>query len=179
MIIPKNSYYEEDERLFSTGDPDLDDILEEVYYSGIEDGYEYAQKEFGGKSKALAIFAPGAWQAKEAAKYGYDDEDDYKEDRAGYALKGWLTPGTAMSVKHKARKMAEEGKSPEEIRRFLEGEGEYRKAGKNRRLIGTAEALTGGFGGVTHTAAHWEGLYDALANDDKRKKFKKNKKKDD
>lgn len=41
-----NSYYEEDEKLFSTGDSDLDDILEEVYYSGIEDGYDYAQREF-------------------------------------------------------------------------------------------------------------------------------------
>ncbi len=36
----------EDERLFSTGNDELDGILEEVYYSGIEDGYDYAQKEF-------------------------------------------------------------------------------------------------------------------------------------
>ncbi len=40
--------FEKDEKLFSTGDSELDDILEEVYYSGIEDGYEYAQKEFAG-----------------------------------------------------------------------------------------------------------------------------------
>ena len=45
MILSRN-YYEEDERLFSTGNDELDDILEEVYYSGIEDGYDYAQKEF-------------------------------------------------------------------------------------------------------------------------------------
>lgn len=52
MIIGKdlyNSYYEEDEKLFSTGNEELDDILEEVYYSGIEDGYDYAQREFGEK----------------------------------------------------------------------------------------------------------------------------------
>lgn len=46
MILFKNNYYEEDERLFSTGDEELDDLLEEVYYSGISDGYDYAQKEF-------------------------------------------------------------------------------------------------------------------------------------
>ena len=45
------SYYEEDERLFSTGNEELDDILEEVYYSGLEDGYDYAQKEFAEKEE--------------------------------------------------------------------------------------------------------------------------------
>lgn len=54
MIIGKdlyNSYYEEDEKLFSTGDSELDDLLTEVYYSGLEDGYDYAQKEFSSKLK--------------------------------------------------------------------------------------------------------------------------------
>ena len=50
MILYRNSYVE-DERLFSTGDSELDDILEEVYYSGLEDGYEYAQKEFAAVPK--------------------------------------------------------------------------------------------------------------------------------
>lgn len=40
------SWEEVDEKLFSTGNDELDEILEEVYYSGIEDGYNYAQKEF-------------------------------------------------------------------------------------------------------------------------------------
>ncbi len=44
MILLKNNHYEE--RIFSTGNSELDDILEEVYCSGIEDGYDYAQKEF-------------------------------------------------------------------------------------------------------------------------------------
>ena len=39
------SYDYDEEKLFSTGDPDLDDILEEVYYSGLEDGYDYAYEE--------------------------------------------------------------------------------------------------------------------------------------
>ena len=54
MIVFKNNYVE-NEKLFSTGDSELDDILEEVYYSGIEDGYDYAQKEFSKKSKAASM----------------------------------------------------------------------------------------------------------------------------
>ncbi len=75
MILFKNNYYEEeDEKLFSTGDSELDDILEEVYYSGLEDGYDYAQKEF---SKAGAIKkaeraakkkAKNLWQRRQADK---------------------------------------------------------------------------------------------------------------
>jgi len=38
-------YNYDDERLFSTGNDELDDILEEVYYSGLEDGYDYAYEE--------------------------------------------------------------------------------------------------------------------------------------
>jgi hypothetical protein len=49
MILLKNGHYKEDEKLFSTGNPELDDILEEVYYSGISDGYNYAQREFAEK----------------------------------------------------------------------------------------------------------------------------------
>ena len=58
MIIGRN-YYEENQKLFSTGNEDLDTILEEVYYSGIEDGYDYAQKEFA-----------SARQVKKAIKMG-------------------------------------------------------------------------------------------------------------
>lgn len=55
MIVYKNDYIE-NERLFSTGDTELDDILEEVYYSGLEDGYDYAQREFSNrKSKAASM----------------------------------------------------------------------------------------------------------------------------
>ena len=57
MIVYSNDYVE-DERLFSTGDSELDDILEEVYYSGIEDGYDYAQKEFAQAQNLAKV----AWQ---------------------------------------------------------------------------------------------------------------------
>lgn len=56
-----------DERLFSTGNDELDDILEEVYYSGIEDGYDYFQKEFAKK----------------------EEDDEELNERANRA--GWLT----------------------------------------------------------------------------------------
>lgn len=39
------------EKLFSTGNEELDNLLAEVYYSGIEDGYDYAQKEFGARER--------------------------------------------------------------------------------------------------------------------------------
>lgn len=53
------------EKLFSTGNSELDNLLTEVYYSGIEDGYDYAQKEFAkkeGDSKAevAGVVATGA-----------------------------------------------------------------------------------------------------------------------
>ena len=55
----------EDQKLFSTGDSELDDILEEVYYSGIEDGYDYAQKEF---ASVRRVTKAGKMVAKEVAK---------------------------------------------------------------------------------------------------------------
>jgi hypothetical protein len=74
MIIGKqlfDSY--EDERLFSTGNDELDDILEEVYYSGIEDGYDYAQYEFAetdaeGTKWVKELHSPRKLQTKEGAK---------------------------------------------------------------------------------------------------------------
>lgn len=36
---------QENEKLFSTGDEELDNLLTEVYYSGIEDGYDYFSYE--------------------------------------------------------------------------------------------------------------------------------------
>lgn len=86
---------------------------EETLYSVLMSEDEVAlfseiQKEFGFKSKALAVIAPGAYQAKEAAKYAYDD-DEYRKNRVGYALKGAFSPGTATHIKKKAQKMAEKG----------------------------------------------------------------------
>ena len=132
----------------------------------INEDYGYEQREFGLKSKALGAFAPGAYQAKEAAKYGYDEED-YKKKRGGYALKGLFTPGTATYIKKKVEKMADEGASKEEIRKYLE-----KDSGK-RVAAGVAEALTGA-GYLTTPVAQAVGIYDKVtgkrAKSDKKSK---------
>ena len=71
MIIGRQLFesYRENEKLFSTGNDELDDLLQEVYYSGIEDGYDYAQKEYSDKEKA-GTAAGGALAGAGAAGYG-------------------------------------------------------------------------------------------------------------
>lgn len=59
------SEVEETEKLFSTGDVELDELLEKVYSAGIEDGYDYAQKEFGNKTNKLL---KKQWELKEGMK---------------------------------------------------------------------------------------------------------------
>ena len=49
--------YEESKKMFSTGDEELDELLERVYSAGIEDGYDYAQKEFSKKEKKEPLIA--------------------------------------------------------------------------------------------------------------------------
>ena len=141
---------------------------EEKLFSVVEE-----EREFGMKSKALAVFVPGAYQAKEAAKYAYD-EDDYKKKRGGYALKGAFTPGTATYIKKKVEKMANDGASKEEIRNYLE------KKGYNNHLMAgigevIANPLTGGMSGtIAQIAAQGVGLADKIsgnrANNKKDKK---------
>ena len=80
-----------------------------------------------------------------------------------------FAPGVSTYVKKKAEQMAEEGKSTEEIREYLENRGKHHSTG--RVLAGTAEALTGSFGGVGTTVAQGVGLYDKVTGN--RKKFKK------
>ena len=70
MIISKNNYYKENEKLFSTGDSELDELLEEVYYSGIEDGYDYAQREYAEKESKDGSGAAAAGAGIAAAGVG-------------------------------------------------------------------------------------------------------------
>lgn len=105
----------------------------------------YIQKEFGVKSKALWALDHGAYQGKEAAKYGYDPTDaqdvaDYKADRMKYAIKGHFTPITATVIKRKAAKMAKEGKSPKEIRKYLEDHNYARTLGGLAEMSSTKAA---------------------------------------
>lgn len=55
----------EEQKIFSTGNDELDNILTEVYYSGLEDGYDYAQKEF---ASVRRVTKAGKMLAKEAIK---------------------------------------------------------------------------------------------------------------
>ena len=71
MTIPRRNY-EESQKLFSTGNDELDNLLTEVYYSGIEDGYDYAQKEFASK----------VWDVDDE-----DEDEDEKEKRKERAEK--------------------------------------------------------------------------------------------
>lgn len=83
--ISMENYYDEQERLFSTGDEELDDILEEVYYSGIEDGYDYAYEE------------------REYAEEDSDSEGKSKSGSAGAAAMG-LGAGTVAAGRYGAKK---------------------------------------------------------------------------
>ena len=94
MILLKNNYYEEDEKLFSTGNEELDDILEEVYYSGLEDGYDYAQKEFTSKAtkklrrKLLIDAADNSFEKEEATRLLEAGKIDQKEWNRRVIAKG-------------------------------------------------------------------------------------------
>jgi hypothetical protein len=108
MITSKNNYYEEDERLFSTGDSELDDVLEEIYYSGIEDGYDYAQREFavsikGLKNKVKAIprhlkrdFTAGKLAGKTLTGQNLSPEEVH---RAAVNSRAVLIPGSKAASK--------------------------------------------------------------------------------
>ena len=85
-------YYEEDERLFSTGNDELDDILEEVYYSGLEDGYDYFQREFAESE---------------------DEQKMSKGEAAGLGAAG-IGAGVAAVGGHRASKVYRTGKSKAE-----------------------------------------------------------------
>jgi hypothetical protein len=148
-----------DDRLFSEN-------TEEVLYSVLMDEEEYDlfsefQKEFGAESKALAIFAPGAYEAKEAAKYAYDDPKEYRKKRGMIALKGFFAPGTSTAINEHARQMALDGASKKEIRDYIENRGKHHSTG--RVIAGTVEALTPPLRSIGTLAARGKGLYDKFA----------------
>ena len=151
----------------------IDKLIEKAFC----DGYEYAQKEFGLGSKAAWLLAPGSYQAKEAAKYAYD-KDDYEDKKYKYALKGLFTPGTATVIKKKAEQMAREGKSKEQIRKYLENSSGERIAGGVGEVF--ANGLTGGLSGsLAGLAAQGVGVVDKIEGnrgDFSRRSSKKDKK---
>ena len=129
-----------EERLFSTGDSNLDLLLTEVYYSGLEDGYDYAQREFS----------------------DYDDDDD-DEDRIS-RKPGNLENYTDYDLKHMTRGQMldaleeEEARAKSNTKKYVKHHGDYEaKRGAKRgeekgRRSGTISgsitgAILGGAGG--------------------------------
>ena len=131
-----------------------------------EDEYDlysdFKERLYSLESKLLWGLAPGSYQAKEAGKFAYgSNSEEYDKKRAGLALKGLLTPVTATVINQKAKKMAEEGKSKQEIRDYIENKGKYHSTG--RVIAGTAEALTQPYVGVPgRWIARGVGLYDKV-----------------
>lgn len=103
MIVYKNNYVE-DERLFSTGNDELDEILEEVYFSGIEDGYDYAyeEREFSKPPKYLKKYKDydGSKMTKAQQREAIEEEDQIAAYNAGrYTSKhGWRGAGIGAGV---------------------------------------------------------------------------------
>jgi hypothetical protein len=151
----------------------VDKLIEKAFC----DGYEYAQREFSFESKAAWLLTPGAYQAKEAAKYAYD-KDEYEDKKYKYALKGLFTPGTATVMKKKAEKMAREGKSKEQIKKYLEKSSGRRLGAGIGEVV--ANSLTGGAtGSIANTAAQIVGVVDKIEGNRGKvhpKSFKKKKK---
>lgn len=149
-IIDENG----EEKYFSSSEIiDEDTYLDELMYSEDED--LLGEHTYSMESKALGVVFPGAYQAKEAAKYGYD-KDEYRNKRAKYAVLGALTPGTATVIKKKAEAMAKEGKSKKEIRNYLEN------PKTERYIVGTGEAVIPVARGIGSLAARGIGIADKL-----------------
>lgn len=69
----------ENQKLFSTGDENLDLLLEEVYFSGVEDGAEFAQREFAKKSAAAKEYDKVMNDVAERTKRGLKDGESFGE----------------------------------------------------------------------------------------------------
>ena len=135
---------------------------------GQVDPSDFSEEEriYSVASKALWAMAPGAYQAKEAGKYAYgSDTDEYKAKRAGLALKGAFTPITASAINQKAKRMAKEGRSKQEIKDFIEGRGKYEHLKRGRVAGGIGEVLTASAGGLGHAGASVLGLIDKVSGE--------------
>ena len=81
------------------------------------------QKEFGKESAILGAVSAGSWNAKEAAKYAYeDDPEGYEKNKRKYALRGFLAPTAASYQLERARYLKnKKGYTPKEIKKDIEG----------------------------------------------------------
>ena len=180
MILLKNNYVE-DERLFSTGDSELDEILEEVYYSGISDGYDYAQKEF---AKVSNMTKSATEIAKLTAKFMEDGQITPKLkqaiDRSVRIKGGYRLPKTESgkrglrrvltNTKNKTIKATlkeQKGKMSREERR------EFERALRAAMEEGTPQIEEATIKGVKDAAAHGGPSYARKTSLEKMKQVKR------
>lgn len=120
----EKNFSQAEEKLFSTGNEELDCLLTEVYYSGIEDGYDYAQKEFAKKDSSAKKYLDTDYEesSKEERKKrsekrkGRKLEDSHRGLGRSLIL-GGVIPGAigAYTTKQQAEDDFREGYSEDEI----------------------------------------------------------------
>lgn len=128
------------------------------------------QREFGGKSAVLGVVSPGSWNAKEAAKYAYEDDPElYEKKRRKYAFRGLLAPTAASYQLERAKYLKEKGHTPEEIRKDIEGsKTTWVALGADLAAAPITAPVMRGGGSYIHGAVH------KFGDKDSRKEIKKN-----
>ena len=128
------------QKLFSTGNPELDDLLQEVYYSGLEDGYNYAQREFSDDE---------------------DDDDDSPrrpeglEEYSDYDLKHMTRGQMLDALEEEEEKAKRNTKKYVKYHRDREGKKGAEKGEKRGKRSGTiAGSILGGLGAGIGVGAH-------------------------
>lgn len=145
-------------------------ILDAIEERAFCEGYKYAQREFGALSKVSGVLNPTGYAGKELARLESKDADDYESKKAGAYLTGSTSPYYTMYKYKKAQKLAEKGKSPEEIRKALH------HSGVKDLAIGAGETIVHGATlGTTALPACAYGWYKGLdtKDSDARKAAKK------
>lgn len=127
---------EKEERLYSTGDAELDELLERAFC----EGYEFAQKEFGYK-EAYQEFKDAVKgslnKGKEKAKEGYGKAKAYvgkhlgKEGTVATKVSGWAK---AAGEKMSAKEVDTASEKFVDLVKKFQGEGLTKKAAEEKAL---------------------------------------------
>ena len=150
---------EEEEKLFSTGNEELDALLEKVYSEGVEDGYDYAQKEFSNSderwTRRIAKNEKGLddmiHQYKEALKDKNLSEKDRKNIEGLLATAKKVKKDPDSFVDTKFIKLKKDGILHKAMKDMEEG-----KYGKERAILGAAGST--GIGAVGYGIGRAAGL---------------------
>lgn len=151
----------ESEKLFSTDNDELDDILEEVYYSGLEDGYDYAYQEklyaedesesatgiaTAGGLAAAGTYGIGKLRSNRVIKKGIAEADERASKYFENAEKEAFKNSKGGTLSRKVTKKLNAAKiEAENISRAGRAEAEARaKSIGKKSKIGAAAVLTAG-----------------------------------